>query len=53
MAFIIHSWLSRLITARGSSLVTIGPAKVNPCKSNQFTEGIPEVEIKFLFSQNQ
>ena len=34
-------------TARGSgtSIVIVGPAKVKACKSDLFTEGIPEVEI--------
>ena len=38
MAFIIHSRLSRLNTARGSStsLVTVAPAKVKACNSILF-----------------
>ena len=43
-----YSRLSKLSTARVSStgLVMTGPTKVKACKSVQFTEGTPKVEIK-------
>ena len=36
----MYSWLSRLNTAKGSgtSLVTVGPAKVKACKSRSLLE---------------
>ena len=45
----IYSPLSRYSTSRGSSngLVTVGPEKVKACRSILFTEGIPEVEIRW------
>ena len=44
----IYSRFLRHCTARGSSsgLCWVGPAKVKASKSNLFTEGYPEVEIK-------
>ena len=44
-----HVWLSRLSTTKESStsLVKVGPAKVKACKSVLFTEGTPEVKIKY------
>ena len=43
----IYSWLSRRITARGSStsLVTVGPTEVKACKSIIFTEGIHHLKV--------